>query len=183
MNARVEWELPSWAGELAAGWTGRVADPHDRVRLAIALAAASSGRGGGPFGAVVCDRASGRILGVGVNVVVASGCSHAHAEMTALALAERAAGSWTLAGIDAELATSTAPCAMCLGAIAWSGVRALVCAARGEDAEAIGFDEGPKSHHWRELLRRRGVELVEDVLRDDAVAVLRSYRGPIYNAR
>lgn len=183
MNVHVEWELPSWAEDLAAPWASRLGDLHDRMRLAIALAGESSRRGGGPFGAIVVDRASGRLLGLGVNVVVASGCSHAHAEMTALALAERAAAAWTLAGLDAELATSTAPCAMCIGAIAWSGVRTLVCAARGEDAEAIGFDEGPKPRHWRELLRRRGVEVVEDVLRDEAVAVLQSYRGPIYNAR
>ena len=41
-----------------------------------------------------------------------------------------------------EMVASTQPCAMCLGATPWSGIRRLVCGARDEDAEEIGFDEG-----------------------------------------
>jgi tRNA(Arg) A34 adenosine deaminase TadA len=74
---------------------------------------------------------------------------------------------------------------MCFGAVPWSGVRRLVCGARDEDARAIGFDEGPKLADWVTALNDRGITVLRDVLRDDAVAVLRDYiasGGIIYNA-
>ena len=74
---------------------------------------------------------------------------------------------------------------MCLGAIPWSGVRRVVCGARGEDACAIGFDEGAKPMDWAGALKSRGITVVQDVLRDEARAVLTQYAksgGIIYNA-
>ena len=68
--------------------------------------------------------------------------------------------------------------------IPWSGVTRLVCGARAADAEAIGFDEGPKPRGWIAALERRGIAVVRDVRRADAVAVLRAYAaagGAIYN--
>lgn len=74
---------------------------------------------------------------------------------------------------------------MCLGAVIWSGVRRLVCAARDADIRAIGFDEGPKPRDWREELLARGIGTEVDVGRDEAVRVLQEYvagGGPVYNA-
>src|SRR5918997_213949 len=84
-----------------------------------------------------------------------------------------------------ELVTSTEPCSMCFGAIPWSGVRHLVCGARGEDAEAVGFDEGTKPAEWVRSLEERGITVERDVLRDEAASVLRECAergGEIYNA-
>lgn len=74
---------------------------------------------------------------------------------------------------------------MCFGAIPWSGVSQLICGARDEDARAIGFDEGPKLTDWVSALNSRGITVRRDVLREEAVAVLREYSssgGVIYNA-
>jgi tRNA(Arg) A34 adenosine deaminase TadA len=73
---------------------------------------------------------------------------------------------------------------MCFGALLWSGVRRLVCGAREEDVRGIGFDEGPKPADWPAEMQRRGITVVRDVCRDEAVGVLRRYvtaGGPIYN--
>jgi len=83
-----------------------------------------------------------------------------------------------------ELVTSCEPCAMCYGAIPWSGVRRVVCGARGTDAEAIGFDEGPKPKKWASALEARSISVIQDVCREEAVAVLQEYKkrgGIIYN--
>lgn len=75
---------------------------------------------------------------------------------------------------------------MCLGAIPWSGVSRLVCGARDEDARRIGFDEGDKPSDWIGRLRKRGIEVVRDVSRTEAVSVLEEYArngGIIYNGR
>jgi tRNA(Arg) A34 adenosine deaminase TadA len=163
------------------------ASTEAKVRFAIDLSRRNvEYRTGGPFGAAVFERASGRVVGVGVNLVEKSNCSLAHAEMVAIGLAQQAVGHYDL-GADGgvyELATSTEPCAMCLGAIPWSGLRRVICAAHGEDAAAIGFDEGAKPADWVGALRKRGIEVVRDVQRDEAQAVLKEYAktgGLIYN--
>jgi tRNA(Arg) A34 adenosine deaminase TadA len=161
---------------------------ESRMRFAIELARQNvERRTGGPFGAAVFEVASGRVVGVGVNLVEASNCSMAHAEMIAIALAQQTLGRYDLSagGGVYELATSTEPCAMCLGAIPWSGLKRVICGAHGEDAAAIGFDEGAKPADWVGELHKRGVEVVRDVLRDEARAVLQQYAqagGLIYNA-
>jgi tRNA(Arg) A34 adenosine deaminase TadA len=160
-----------------------------RMRLAVELSRRNVEEGtGGPFGAAVFAADTGNLVAVGVNLVEPSRCSLAHAEMMALALAQQTVGHYDLSGGGAahELVTSTEPCAMCLGAIPWSGVRRVICGARGHDAGAIGFDEGAKPADWIGALRRRGIEVMRDVLRDEARAVLRQYvdgGGTVYNAQ
>jgi tRNA(Arg) A34 adenosine deaminase TadA len=159
------------------------------MRLAIELASWNiERRTGGPFGAAIFEADTWRIVGVGVNLVETSNCSILHAEMVAIAVAQQAVGSYDLAAggrARHELVTSVEPCAMCLGAIPWSGVRRVLCGARGEDACEIGFDEGAKPADWVGELNKRGVEVSRDILRDEARAVLRQYAekgGTIYNA-
>ena len=193
----MRWDRPSLHETVLSlpGWVvGRIdydqvyANDDERMRLAIALAAENVARdSGGPFGAAVFERDSGHLIAVGVNSVVRLNNSTAHAEMIALQLAERRIASYSLAadGHPAhELFTSCAPCAMCLGAVLWSGVTRLVTAAQREDAERIEFDEGPVFAESYAYLRARGIEIVDGLLRDEARAVLDEYKargGPIYN--
>ncbi len=187
--AKIEIRLPEWVGPMVAERGGGLTTVESRMRFVIELARQNvERRTGGPFGAAVFEAGSGRVVGVGVNCVEASNCSFAHAEMLAIAIAQQAVGHYDLGGGTAsyELVTSAEPCAMCLGAIPWSGVRRVVCAAHGEDACEIGFDEGAKPADWIGELRRRGIDVLRDVLREEARAVLRQYAqagGLIYNAR
>ena len=160
------------------------------MRLVIKLAQLNvEHQTGGPFGAAIFELKSGRLVAVGVNLVETSNCSIAHAEMVAIAIAQRVAGRYDLGteeGAAYELVTSTEPCAMCLGAIPWSGVRSVVCGARDQDARRIGFDEGSKPERWVKSLENRGIRVFRDVLREEALAVLLDYHkrgGLIYNAR
>lgn len=181
----VALKLPDWVEEVVRpGDLFR--DRSDRMRLAIRLAAENVARGtGGPFGAAVFERDSGRVVSVGVNVVVASACSLAHAEALAIALAQRSAGTHDLSApgrAATELVCSAQPCCQCFGIVWWSGVRGLVIGARAEDVESIaGFREGPLAPDWVVLLRRRAelppVEVALDVLRDEALAPLRAFRA------
>jgi len=180
--------LPDWMEPFLSSWTGQLDEESERMRLAVALAEQNVLRGtGGPFGAVVVDEGSGRLLGAGVNRVTALGLSLAHAEMLAVSLAQRERGDWNLgAGGPVQLVTSCEPCAMCFGAVPWSGVTSMVWGARREDAEAAGFDEGDKPANWIETLEARGIRTRRDVLRDEAAAVLARYagsNGTIYHPR
>jgi tRNA(Arg) A34 adenosine deaminase TadA len=179
--------LPDWVTQLV-DVRRRLESVEARMDLAIRLAAENVERepGGGPFGAAVFHRDTGELVAVGVNSVIRLGNSVLHAEVTALMLAHRATGfySFGLPGAPPlELVTSCEPCAMCLGATLWSGVRRLVCGATKADAEALGFDEGPVSEESYRHLQQRKVEVIRSVRRQEAVAVLQRYQAlgrPIY---
>lgn len=182
--------LPEWTGAFCAQWRDGFDSERKRAAFVVALSRENVVRQtGGPFAAAVFDPARGMLIAPGVNLVVPACCSSAHAEIVALSLAQQIMESHDLgaAGLPPlELVSSTEPCAMCLGAVPWSGVRRLVCSARGEDAEAIGMDEGAKPAGWVEALTARGIAVVRDVCRAEAAAVLRDYAaqgGPIYNGR
>ena len=142
----------------------------------------------------MAESASGRIVSVGVNVVLASGVSVAHAEVVALGLAQRALGGWDLGGPgqpEHELVVNWRPCVQCYGAAMWSGVRRLVLAGTGPELEEITtFDEGPMREDWIEAFAQRGIEVIDGVGRDAAIEVFEAYREAIntggvtvYNAR
>ena len=182
--------LPSWVEELLSREDRTYPTAEERMGLVVGLARENVRRAsGGPFGAAIFERTTGRLLAPGVNLVVRAGCSVFHAEIVAIMVAQKVLGNFDLggeSGVAYELVTSTEPCAMCLGAVPWSGVRGLVCGARDEDARAVGFDEGAKMSAWIPALEERGIPVTRDVLRDEAAAVLREYAalgGEIYNSR
>jgi tRNA(Arg) A34 adenosine deaminase TadA len=164
--------------------------PEERMQLTIKLARLNiEQRTGGPFGAAVFNMETGELVSAGVNLVVPSCCSMAHAEMIAISCAQQKLENFDLgaAGLPhLELVASSEPCAMCFGALPWSGIRHLVCGARDEDARAIGFDEGPKHPHWIKELEKRGISVEIDVCRSQTIELLHCYskhEGLIYNAR
>ena len=144
---------------------------------------------GGPFAAAVFESETGKLVSLGVNLVEAGGMSILHAEIVALALAQKRLQTYDLGGDGLpahDLVATAEPCAMCLGATPWSGVSRLIVGARAEDVEAIGFDEGAKPADWVAALEARGISVLRDVRRAEAAAVLSDYAargGRIYNPR
>ncbi len=178
--------LPDWWGEAVPDdliLTTSEAQMEFAIGLAERNVAADTG---GPFGAAIF-REEGTLIAAGVNRVVASSMAIAHAEMVAFAMAGCAIGHHDIASVGrTTLVATTEPCAMCLGAVGWSGVTSLVCGARDEDARSVGFDEGPKPSHWVSDLEAVGIRVETDVLRDRAAQVLVHYvesGGIIYNGR
>ncbi len=178
--------LPAWVHELPTELV--YSDDHSRMGLAIALARENVRRGtGGPFGAAIFESGSGRLVAMGVNSVVRLKNCTLHAEMLAFMLAQHQVNHWSLSnerGTGHELVTSCEPCAMCLGAVLWSGVRRVVCGALREDASRLAFDEGPVFEASYKYLEARGIEMVFGVRRAEAVDVLEEYAksgGMIYN--
>lgn len=183
----VRVDYPDWVVS-AVDWERRYGTDHDRMGLAIAVAHANVEHNtGGPFGAAVFESATGKLVSLGMNSVVRLQNCALHAEMMAFMMAQHRLGSFSLKGEQLpghELVTSCEPCAMCLGAILWSGVERVVCGAAREDASRLQFEEGPVfPESWR-YLEDRGIRVLREVRRDEARAVLELYRargGLIYN--
>ncbi len=177
-------QCPEWVEDFASP-DRTYADDRERMALVVRLARENVQRGGGPFAAAIFE-SGGRLLAAGVNDVVRRGNSVLHAEVMAIMLAEARLGSFRLAAPDlaCDLVASCDPCAMCLGAALWSGVRRIVCGATRDDALAAGFEEGPVFPQSFDYLAARGIAVVREVLRAEGRGVLQEYvarGGTIYN--
>lgn len=183
--------LPDWAIEENRKLPAVLPTLEDRMAEVVRFSRINFERGtGGPFAAGVFERDTGKPVVIGVNRVVPLGCSSAHAEVMTLSVAQQIIGTHDLGatGLPAyQLVVNWRPCAMCYGAVLWSGIRSLVIAGSGPELEEItGFDEGPIHPQWDEELAKRGVSLVQDVLREEAISVYRDFAASgalVYNAR
>jgi tRNA(Arg) A34 adenosine deaminase TadA len=168
-------ELPAWIDDVR-NRDGRYESDDAKIAFAIELARRNVlERTGGPFGAAVFAVGGDRPVGVGVNIVETLHNSVLHAETVAFMDAEAALRNHDLSGH--ELFASVEPCAMCLGATHWSGVERLVFAGAREDAQAVGYDEGPVFRESYEYLEARGLRVVRGLRRNESAEVLRLNAG------
>ena len=147
-----------------------MANDEQYLRDAIALSARSRNGGNHPFAAMVVD-ATGAVLAEGVNSFRADCTGHAELNAVRAAWAARPA---QLAG--ATLYSSAEPCAMCAGAIYWSGISRVVYALSEARLLALtgNHPENPTlSLPCRDVFARgqREVNVIGPLLEDEAAAV------------
>jgi tRNA(Arg) A34 adenosine deaminase TadA len=146
--------------------------PTDLTHLRQALAVAQRARDNGnhPFGAILVDEADQPLLEAENTVNTARDCTgHAETNLVRLASARLTAEQRA----RCTLYTSTEPCAMCAGAIHWSGIGRVVFAL----SEADLYDlVGPSPEHLRLPCRdvfshtRRAIEVLGPAPELDAEA-------------
>jgi len=186
-----EVSLPQWAVEENQLLPECIPDVEQRMREVIRFAELNfDKKTGGPFAAGIFEKNSGKVVGIGVNRVVPANNSSAHAEIVAISLAQTKLATFDLGGPgmpDFQIVVNGRPCAMCCGALPWSGVRSLVIGASGERIESLtGFDEGAVHPNWQQELEARRIEVIENVLAKDAEVVFQRFRDsdePVYNGR
>jgi tRNA(Arg) A34 adenosine deaminase TadA len=96
------------------------------LRQAIELAAAARAHGAHPFGALIVDEHGQILVTARNNAVRPKGEPTQHAERLACTKAAKLFSDQVLA--KSTLYTSTEPCAMCAGAIYWTGIGRVVYA-------------------------------------------------------
>ncbi|OUS04752.1 hypothetical protein A9Q81_05630 [Gammaproteobacteria bacterium 42_54_T18] len=179
--------LPEWVTEeVCLGQ--KIESEAERMAIAIKISHRQVLEGtGGPFGAVVCELDTGRVIGIGVNQVTNSSWSGAHAEFIAWTMAQETINSYDLGSDNpVGLYSSAQPCVSCWGGLFWTGISRLVFAATKLDVEQYaGFDEGPLPNDWDVALSKRGVSVQGELLREKAVLALQEYGrlgGECYNS-
>ncbi|MEQ8603150.1 MAG: nucleoside deaminase [Marivibrio sp.] len=124
------------------------------MAAAFAEAEAAALRGEAPIGAVVVERATGRILAAAGNRTEADKDPSAHAELLAIRAACAAKGAPRLP--DCDLYVTLEPCTMCAGAISHARIARLVFAAY--DPKGGGVEHGARffervtCHHAPEVV-------------------------------
>ncbi|MCR9296606.1 MAG: nucleoside deaminase [bacterium] len=187
----IQLEIPQWLLASLQELPKAIDDVQARVQMILDLARLNlKHETGGPFAAGVFEKQTGKIVAIGVNLVVATHCSSAHAEIVAISLAQQQLRSYDLGGAGMphhQLVVNAQPCAMCVGAIHWSGLRSVIFAATREQVEKLtGFDEGPVHPNWRKELERRGIEVESGILENEACQAFREFSssgGLVYNSR
>lgn len=184
-------KFPDWVDNFIKNSPEFFKTEEDRMLFSIELARLNvENETGGPFGAAIFEAKSGKLISVGINLVVSQTNSTAHAEMTAIMSAQAKLKTFDLGseGLpEYQLVTSAQMCAMCFGAVPWSGVTSVICSANGSDVESLcGFDEGPVHPDWANELEKRGIKVTQGLLRDKAREVLKLYsdkNAVVYNGR
>ena len=131
-------------------------------------------QGAGPFLAAIYDK-KGNLIAKAANSVVNKTCSHNHAEMNAIKLAEEKLNTYDLAPYHLSLYVTAEPCLMCLGGIMWSGIQTVYFGVPSKQVEKItGFDEGFKPD-WMSEFKKRGITVYGNIEPQAGEAVLSAY--------
>lgn len=185
----ISFQLPGWIDAHVQTYIPTT-DINSRMEFVISASRENvENQTGGPFAAAIFEIDTGNLVSLGVNLVTTQKLSFLHAEMVAIAIAQTKLDNYDLGDTSLpafELFSTTEPCAMCLGAIPWSGVHRVVTAAKDRDARSIGFDEGAKPDDWIKSLNGRGIEVIDNIEAHAARKVLQLYvqmNGDIYNAQ
>ena len=143
------------------------------LRRAIALSERARANGRHPFAALVVAP-SGEVLAAAENRAIGPDCdATGHAELEAVRAASRHHSPEALAA--ATLYSSAEPCAMCAGAIYWSGIGRVVYGLSEQRLLALtgSHSENPTLRlPCREVFARgqRAIEVVGPFLEDEAAA-------------
>ena len=130
--------------------------------------------GRGPFLAAIYD-SQGNLIAKAANSVVNKYCSHNHAEMNAIKLAEKKLRTYDLSKYNLSLYVTSEPCMMCLGAIMWSGIKEIYYGVPSKRVTKItGFDEGFKPE-WFNEFKKRGITVYGQIEQGAGEQVLQDY--------
>lgn len=143
------------------------------MREVFAIARRARARGNRPFGALLIA-GNGAVLAAAENSQISDEQVLAHAEMNLLHRAVRDFTPDVLAA--STLYTSAEPCAMCAGAIFWSGVSRLVFGLSGDRLhELSGYSPHMLVASARDILTRAGrqVEIIGPVFESEAASIFR----------
>lgn len=126
---------------------------------------------GGPFGAVVVM--NGEVLSSSGNSVLRDNDPSAHAEVNAIRIACKKAGSPHIKG--ATLFSSCEPCPMCYSTAYWARVGKIYYAASWTDYADL-FDDSNISQDMKQPYAKRAVRVAQ-LMRGDAQKVWLEYRN------
>ena len=141
------------------------------MREVFAIARRARAHGNRPFGALLVG-GNGAVLSAAENSQITDEQVLAHAEMNLLHRAVREFGADVLE--QATLYTSAEPCAMCAGAIFWSGIGRLVYGLSGNRLhELSGFTPQMLVASARDVLSSAGrqVEIVGPLFEAEAASL------------
>ncbi len=129
-----------------------------------------------PYGAIIVK--DGEIIGRSDADTTVSKSGFSHAELRAIEDAMNHLGGHLCAegGKGATIYSSCEPCAMCMGAILYTGISKLVYGATLEDSKECVNEILAHSKDVAEACSNRNIEIVSEFEREEAVKVLKKWK-------
>ena len=151
------------------------------MREAIALSLESVNEGGGPFGAVIVESVSGKVVGRGKNRVTLHHDPTAHAEIESVRDASKNLMRDDLVGF--VLYTSSVPCPECMAALIFNaGIKEIYYANTMTDAAAVGFAD---EKNWnilettpQDMAKKAGANIAQ-LMHDDAQTSFKAWQAKL----
>lgn len=127
-----------------------------------------------PYGAIIVK--DGEIIGRSDADVPVSRTGFSHAELRAIEDAMQHLGGHLCAegGKGCTIYSSCEPCAMCMGAILYTGIERLVYAATLEDSKECVNEILVKAEEIASSCKNRKIEIVKELHRDKAAEILKN---------
>ena len=127
-----------------------------------------------PYGAIIVK--DGQIIGRSDAEVPVSKTGFSHAELRAIEDAMEHLGGYLCAegGKGCTIYSSCEPCAMCMGAILYTGIERLVYAATLEDSKECVNEILAKAEDVASSCKNRKIEIVKELHRDKAAEILKN---------
>lgn len=130
-----------------------------------------------PYGAVIVK--DNQIIGRSDSIVPVAQTEFSHAELRAIEDAMEQLGGHLCAegGKGVTIYSSCEPCAMCMGAILYTGIDRLVYGATLEDSSNCVNEILAKSNDIANACSNRRIEIVPEFQREEAVQVLKKWKS------
>lgn len=141
------------------------------IRHSVSLARQAREKGNNPFGA--CLVKDGEIILNAENTICSDRDPTKHAESNLVSLAAQKLDPETIG--ESTLYTSTEPCAMCAGAIYWSGVRRIVFGCSNHTLESIAGKGLSISSRAVLAETAKPIEIIGPILEEEAASVHQDY--------
>lgn len=131
-----------------------------------------------PYGTIIVK--NGEIIGRSDIDVPVSKSEFPHAELIAIENAMKHLGGHLCAegGKGCVIYSSCEPCAMCMGAILYTGIEKLVYAATLEDSKECVNEILAKAEDVANVCKNRKIEIIKELHRNKAIEVLRNANIP-----
>lgn len=128
-----------------------------------------------PYAAIIVK--NGEIIGRSDADVPVSKTVFSHAELRAIENAMEHIGGHLCAegGKGCTIYSSCEPCAMCMGAILYTGIERLVYAATLEDSKKCVNEILAKAEDVADVCKNRKIEIIKELHRDKAIEVLKNW--------
>jgi tRNA(Arg) A34 adenosine deaminase TadA len=130
-----------------------------------------------PYGAIIVK--DGKIIGRSDADTAVAKSEFSHAELVAIEDAMSHLGGHLCAegGKGATIYSSCEPCAMCMGAILYTGIEKLVYGATLEDSKQAVNEILAKAKDVAAACPNRNIEIVPELEREKALKVIKDWRG------
>ena len=129
-----------------------------------------------PYGAIIVK--DDKIIGRSDTDVLVSKTAYSHAELRAIEDAMEHLGGHLCAegGKGCTIYSSCEPCAMCMGAILYTGIERLVYGATLEDSKECVNNILAHAKDVASICKNRKISIIPECERDEAVKVLKKWK-------